>query len=243
MLDWGRPARAPRPASPMRILAIEDEPDLRGGLLEALARAGHAADGAATGPEGLDMILGRAYDLVVLDVGLPGLDGLSVCREARRRGATMPILVLTARDALADKVAGLDAGADDYLVKPFELDELLARVRALLRRPGGERTGALAVGDLRLDPATGQATRGGRPVVLARKERALLEYLMRNRGRIITRDQILAHVWDEPGGPESDVVRAHVRLLRKAIADDGAPRLIETVHGIGYRMVDRAPEA
>ena len=223
----------------MRILVVEDDPELRPVLDEALGGAGHAVDGVASLAEARDFLAVRPYDLLVLDRGLPDGDGLMLCREQRAQGAATPILALTARDTLGDKVAGLDAGADDYLVKPFAFAELLARVRALLRRPGGERAPVLAVGELRLDPATGEASRAGRPVTLARKERALFEYLLRNPGRIVTRDQILDHVWRDGDAPESDVVRAHVKLLRRAIGDDGAPRLIETIHGVGWRLVAR----
>lgn len=225
----------------MRVLVVEDEPRLRGALREALEKAGYTVDTAGDGVQGLEAILDLPCDAVVLDIMLPRLSGLDVCRTARKQGRDVPILLLTARDSTADKVAGLDAGADDYLVKPFEIAELLARVRALLRRQGGRKQGVLQVADLVLDPATGDVTRGGKPVVLARKQRALLEYLLRSAGRIVTRDQILEHVWDFAADPESDVVRAQVKLLRKAIGDTGRPRLIETVHGIGYRMADDVP--
>ncbi|MFP5501188.1 MAG: response regulator transcription factor [Candidatus Sericytochromatia bacterium] len=227
----------------MRLLIIEDEPALRAAVAEAMTGVGHAVDEAPNGHEGLAMLRAFPYDAAILDIGLPGLDGLSLCREVRALGMTVPILLLTARDTLKDKVEGLDAGADDYLVKPFELDELLARVRALLRRHAPRKESVLAVADLRLDPATGEAWRAGRKIELPRKERALLEYLMRNAGRLVSRDQILLHVWDSPDAPESDVVRAHIKLLRKAIGDVGSPRLIQTVHGLGYRMADHAPDA
>jgi DNA-binding response OmpR family regulator len=224
----------------MRLLVVEDEPALRATLVEALRGAEHAVDAAADGEQGLAWLLGAPYDLVVLDVGLPGMSGFGVCREARRSGLAVPILMLTARDTLEDKVAGLDAGADDYLVKPFELAELLARVRALLRRHAPRKEGALSVGELRLDPASGEASRAGVPIELTRKQRALLEYFMRNAGRLLTRAQILDHVWDSASEPDSDVVRAQIKLLRRAIGDTGAPRLIETVHGVGYRLIDHA---
>ena len=223
----------------MRILIVEDDPGLQPVLAEAFSHAGHVVDVVADGASARDHLAAWPYDLAVLDRGLPDGDGLELCAAVRARRPDTPILVLTARDTLGDRVAGLDAGADDYLVKPFAVEELLARARALLRRPGGDRAPVLAVGDLRFDPATGEVTRGDRPVTLARKERALLEYLMRNAGRIVTRDQILDHVWDDGGAVESDVVRAHVKLLRRAIGDDGAPRLIETVHGVGWRLLDR----
>lgn len=227
----------------MRVLVVEDEPELRAALIEALRAAEHAVDATGDGEQGLAWLTGAPYDLAVLDVGLPGRSGLAICREARRRGSGVPILMLTARDTLEDKVAGLDAGADDYMVKPFELAELLARVRALLRRQTPRKEGVLVVGGLRLDPASGEVSREGRSIELTRKQRALLEYLMRNAGRLLTREQILEHVWEGADEAQSDVVRAQIKLLRRALGDQGAPRLIETVHGMGYRLVDHAPQA
>ncbi len=220
----------------MRILIVEDEPALSAALREALIGIGHAVDAALDGETGSELLDLYPYDLAILDVTLPKASGLDVCREARRRGLNLPILMLTARDTLSDKVAGLDAGADDYMVKPFELDELLARVRALLRRRTPQKEAVLKVADLTLDPATGEVSRAGEPIRLARKERALLEVLMRNAGRIVPRERILEHLWDMASEPDPEVIRAHVKLLRKAIADQQAPRLIETVHGVGYRM-------
>jgi len=220
----------------MRLLIVEDEPDLAAALREALEGIGHAVDVVPDGAAAEDLLAAVPYDLALLDVTLPRKSGLDVCRWARKRGLDLPILMLTARDTLADKVAGLDAGADDYMVKPFELDELLARVRALLRRRTPSKEAILRVADLTLDPATGEVARAGMPLRLARKERALLEVLMRNAGRIVPRERILEHLWDLEAEPDPEVIRAHVKLLRKAIADQREPRLIETVHGIGYRM-------
>jgi DNA-binding response OmpR family regulator len=220
----------------MRVLIVEDEPSLAAALREALAGIGHAVDVASDGEAAEEMLAAYPYDLALLDVTLPRRSGLEVCRHARDRGLNLPILMLTARDTLADKVAGLDAGADDYLIKPFELDELLARVRALLRRRSPSKEAVLRVADLTLDPATGEVSRGGVPIKVTRKERALLEVLMRNAGRIVPRERILEHLWDMDAEPDPEVIRAHVKLLRKAIADQHAPRLIETVHGIGYRI-------
>lgn len=222
----------------MRVLVVEDEAPLAAALRDALAGGGHAVDLASDGEQADALLAGIPYDLVVLDLGLPALGGLEVCRRARARGADVPILVLTARDATADKVDGLDAGADDYLVKPFDLAELLARVRALLRRRGPSRDPILRAGDLALDPATGRVTRAGREVALPRKERALLELFLRHPGRLLSHDAILDHVWSGEDEPGPDVVRAHVKLLRKAIGDERAPRLIESVYGLGYRLVE-----
>lgn len=220
----------------MRILIVEDEPALAAALREALAGSGHAVDVAADGEAAMANLAAYPYDLMLLDVMLPRQSGLEVCRHARERGLDLPILMLTARDTLADKVAGLDAGADDYLIKPFELDELLARVRALLRRKSDRKDAILRVADLQLDPASGEVQRAGRRLKLTRKEHALLEVLMRHAGRIVPRERIIEHLWDMEAEPDPEVVRAHVKLLRKAIGDSGEPRLIETVHGIGYRM-------
>lgn len=227
----------------MRLLIVEDEAALAAALREALTGIGHAVDVAADGASALDLLALYPYDLAILDLTLPQTSGLEVCREARHRGWALPILMLTARDTLADKVAGLDAGADDYMVKPFELDELFARVRALLRRRMPQKEAVLRVADLRLNPATGEVSRGGVPVRLARKERALLELLMRNAGRIVPRERILEHLWDMEASPDPEIVRAHVKLLRKAISDTTSPRLIETVHGIGYRLNGEAHDA
>ena len=220
----------------MRLLIVEDEPALASALREALEGIGHAVDVARDDAEAEGLLALVPYDLALLDVTLPRRTGLDVCRWARTRGLDLPILMLTARDTLADKVAGLDAGADDYMVKPFELDELFARVRALLRRRAPSKEAILRVADLTMDPASGEVTRGGAPIRLTRKERALLEVLMRNAGRIVSRERILEHLWDMEAEPGPEVIRAHVKLLRKAIADQREPRLIETVHGIGYRM-------
>ncbi len=227
----------------MRVLIVEDEPALAAALREALAGIGHAVDVADDGEQAQELFAAYPYDLAVLDVTLPRQSGLDVCRQARLRGLDLPILMLTARDTLSDKVAGLDAGADDYMVKPFELDELLARVRALLRRRSPHKEAVLRVGDLSLDPASGEVLRAGEPVRLARKERALLEVLMRNAGRIVPRERILEHLWDMEAEPDPEVIRAHVKLLRKALRDQQEPRLIETVHGIGYRMNPGAHDA
>lgn len=220
----------------MRLLVAEDEPTLAAALCDALSAAGHAVDRVADGVEAETMLGGVAYDLVLLDIGLPRLSGLEVCRRARQAGVSAPVLMLTARDTLGDKVEGLDAGADDYMVKPFELAELHARVRALLRRHSGAREAVLRVGELALDPAQGLAWRSDRPLALARKELALLELFMRHPGQLLGRERILAHLWNGEADHESDVVRAHVKLLRRAIGQGGAGGPIQTVHGLGYRL-------
>lgn len=225
----------------MRILLVEDNVPLANALHEALETDGHAVDCAHDGHAGLDLLAAFPYDLIILDVMLPGQSGLEVCRKARERQVVAPILMLTARDTLSDKVAGLDSGADDYMVKPFELPELKARVRALLRRATPRKESILQVGDLALDPASGEVRRAGLPLKLHRKERALLEVLMRHAGRVVTREQIIEHLYDLDAEPTHEVIRAHIKGLRKAIADDREPRLIQTVHGIGYRMAAHVP--
>lgn len=225
----------------MRILVVEDNAELAAGLREALEADGHAVDVAGDGALGEDLIRSYPYDLAILDVMLPERSGLDVCRAARRAGLATPVLMLTARDTLADKVTGLDAGADDYLVKPFELAELRARVRALLRRATPSREAVLAVGDLRYDLATHAITRAGTPLKLSKKERALLEVLMRHAGSIVTHEQILERLYDMDAEPTQELIRAHVKGLRRAIGDDQEPRLIQTVHGIGYRMTSHVP--
>lgn len=225
----------------MRILVVEDNLALSGALQESLEQDGHAVDCAHDGGAALDLLGAFPYDLILLDVTLPGPSGLEICRKARERHVATPILMLTARDTLSDKIAGLDSGADDYMVKPFELPELKARVRALLRRAMPHKQSILQVGDLEFDPATGDVRRAGRLLKLHRKERALLEVLMRQAGRIVTRDQIVEHLYDLDAEPSHEVIRAHVKGLRRAIGDDGDPRLIQTVHGIGYRMTAHVP--
>jgi DNA-binding response OmpR family regulator len=227
----------------MRILLAEDDADLRDAVRESLLAAGHVVDAEANGSAALAMLRSYPYDLAVLDIVLPGRSGLEVCLEARRARLGLPVLLLTARDTLKDKVEGLDAGADDYLTKPFELPELLARVRALLRRTSDRKAGVLEVGPLRFDPASGEASHDGHPIVLTRKLRSLFELFMRHPGHILGLERIVDHVWDLEDEPEPNAVRAQVKLLRKAIGDTGDPRLIQTVHGLGYRLAADAQGA
>jgi two-component system OmpR family response regulator len=224
----------------MRILVVEDAEKLARSLKRGLEAEGYAVDVVLDGLTARRRIIARedAYDLVVLDVMLPGMDGFALCRELRTRGLATPILMLTARDTTTDKVTGLDSGADDYLVKPFAFEELVARIRTLLRRPGGARPVELVVGDLVLEPAARRVTRAGETIELTTREFALLELLMRNAGTVLSRDTILDHVWDDAFDSFSNVVDVHVRNLRRKI-DRGGPSLIETVRGVGY--VVRAP--
>lgn len=220
-----------------RILVVEDNPELVSLLERVLTEHGYEVHAAVDGETGLARAIRDAPDLVVIDIGLPGRDGLEVTQELRRRGATAPVLMLTARSSVADRVSGLDAGADDYLPKPFDPDELVARVRALLRRSSLRRRAAvLRVGDLTLDPIGREVTRAGRAVVLTAREFALLEYLMRNAGRTITRAAIAEQVWrDSAVDPdETNVVDVYVAYLRRKLTAAGEPGMLHTVRGVGY---------
>jgi len=219
----------------MRILIVEDERKVANFISQGLQEEGHTVEVAKDGEAALDLLRhGPPYDLIVLDVMLPRLDGVAVLRAARAARVTSPVLMLTARDAVADKVTGLDAGADDYLTKPFSFDEFLARVRALLRRVDGRREPILRLADLTLDPATRVAARGGRRIELTTREHALLEYFLRNPGRILTRPMLAEHVWGLDFDPESNVVDVYVGYLRRKIDGPGDARLLHTVRGAGY---------
>ena len=222
----------------MRILVVEDAEKLARSLRRGLEAEGYAVDLVFDGLTARRRIIAReeAYDLVVLDVMLPGVDGFTICREVRARGATMPILLLTAKDTTGDKVTGLDSGADDYLVKPFAFEELLARIRTLLRRPANALPTELVVGDVVLDPASRTARRGDEQIDLTTREFSLLELLLRHAGRVLSRDTILDHVWDESFDSFSNVVDVHVGNLRRKIDRPGEPSLIETVRGVGYTV-------
>jgi two-component system, OmpR family, response regulator len=220
----------------MRVLVVEDEVKM-GRLLErGLTEEGHAADVARTGDDALWMAAATEYDAIVLDVMLPGRDGFEICRELRGRGVWAPVLMLTARDAVPDRVAGLDAGADDYLAKPFAFAELLARLRALARRGSSERPTVLEAGDLRLDPAARTVSRGGAEIALSAKEFALLETFMRRPGQVLSRYQLLEHAWDYAYENRSNVVDVYVRYLREKIDRPFGRDSIETVRGAGYRF-------
>jgi two-component system OmpR family response regulator len=220
----------------MRLLVVEDEPKLGALIVRALRAEGHAVDLCETGEDALWRAGSVAYDAVVLDIGLPGIDGFETCRRLRADEVWAPILMLTARDAIADRVEGLDGGADDYLVKPFSLAELGARLRALVRRGGAERPAVLAVGDLRLDPARREAWRGDSALALSVKEYALLEAFMRRPGEVLSRFALIGLVWDESYEHRSNVVDAYVRLLRDKIDRPFGTDSIETVRGVGYRL-------
>ncbi len=218
----------------MRLLLVEDEKKVASFIKKGLQEEGYAVDWAPDGETGLSMGLDGVYDLVILDVNLPYKDGLAVLKELRRKNITTAILLLTVRATIEDKVIGLDTGADDYLPKPFAFQELLARVRALLRRRVEADAPILTVADLCLDPAKRQVSRSGQKIELTSKEFALLEYLMRNKGRVVTRTMIAEHVWDQNFDTTTNVIDVYVNYLRKKIDVDQASRLIHTVRGVGY---------
>ena len=221
----------------MRILVVEDERKVASFLRQGLQEEGHAVETAGDGAAALDMLLeGPGYDLVVLDVMLPNRDGFDVLKTLRQRRVQTPVLCLTARDAVSDKVAGLDLGADDYLTKPFAFEEFLARVRALLRRGTGQRAPVLKLADLTLDPATRTVTRDGRRITLTTREYALLEYFLRNVGRVLSRPMIAQHVWGLDFDPESNIIDVYVGYVRRKIDGDGERRLLHTVRGAGYML-------
>jgi len=220
----------------VHVLLVEDEVRMAAAMRRALRGAGVVADVARTGSEALWMVRAASYDVMVLDVMLPDVDGFEVCRRLRAAGVWVPIIMVTARDAIEDRVRGLDVGADDYLTKPFSLAELLARLRALVRRDPLERPAVFEVGSLRLDPATRQAWRGGTEIVLSAREYALLETFMRRAGQVLSQQQLLDAAWDFAYEQRSNVVEVYVRYLRQKIDRPFGVRSLETVRGIGYRL-------
>lgn len=220
----------------VRILVVEDETRLAALLQRGLTEEGHGVDTCGSGEEALDWVAVATYDAIVLDIALPGLDGLTVCRRLRQQSVATPILLLTARDSVANRVEGLDAGADDYLVKPFAFAELAARLRALARRPVATHEPTLHAWNIRLDPATRRVWVGDAEVSLANKEFRILEYLMRHPDRVLTRAMIAEHIWDYDFPGASNVIDVHVRKLRRKIDDPYPDGMIETVRGVGYRL-------
>lgn len=226
----------------MRILVIEDNHRLSNSLAANLAHEGYSVDTAYDGQEGQDLAELMPYDLIILDILLPKKDGLEVCRDLRRRRIQTPILLLTARDGVDDRVQGLDVGADDYLVKPFAMRELLARLRALLRRQQPYKNGRLELADMVVDPATHSVEREGHPIDLTPKEFALLEYLLYHSNQVVTREMIEQHIWNYDFDCESNVIDVYVRRLRRKIDDPFTTKLLTTVRGIGYRLQPPAQE-
>jgi len=221
----------------MRVLIVEDERKISAYVKRGLEEQGYAVDAAYTGTEALDFADAAPYDLILLDILLPEMDGLAVCRELRRKGNRTPVLMLTARDAIDDRVAGLDAGADDYLVKPFALKELLARLRALNRRSADvPKSPVLQLADLTLDTLTRRVKRGNKTIELAAKEYAVLECLLREPERVLTRTQIAEHVWNYDVFNQSNIVDVYIKNLRRKIDDGFQVKLIHTIRGAGYRL-------
>ena len=218
----------------MRLLVVEDDPDMAGFIVRGLREQSYAVDAAASGQEALERAALAPYDAIVLDVMIPPPDGFEVCRRLRRDGVGAPILMLTARDAVRNRVEGLDAGADDYLVKPFEFAELLARLRALLRRRGAPRGAVIEIADLRIDTGPHAVTRGGEAVTLTAKEYALLEFLVLNAGRVVGREEIAEHVWNEEFDPFSNLIEVYIGRLRRLVDRGRTPALIHTIRGAGY---------
>jgi two-component system OmpR family response regulator len=217
----------------MRILVVEDDPDLNRQLGEALKTAGYTVDSARDGEEGHFLGETEPYDAVVLDIGLPRMDGISVLEAWRRAGRKMPVLILTARDRWSDKVQGIDAGADDYVAKPFHIEEVLARIRALVRRAAGHATNEIECGPVRIDTKAGRVTVDGNPVKLTAHEYKVLEYLMHHRDRVVSRTELIEHLYDQDFDRDSNTIEVFVGRLRKKVASD----LIDTVRGLGYRIV------
>ena len=221
----------------MRVLIVEDEPNLGTQLKNTLEGAGYAIDLATDGEEGLFLGQTENYDAVVLDLGLPEIDGLTVLDRWRKDGKVMPVLVLTARDSWSDKVAGLDAGADDYVAKPFQSEELIARLRALIRRASGNASSELTAGDIRLDTRSGKVTRAGEPVKLTAQEYKLLSYLLHHKGKVVSRTELIEHIYDQDFDRDSNTIEVFVTRNRKKLVQD----VITTIRGLGYSLED--PEA
>ena len=226
----------------MRILVVEDEADLNLLLCKVLTKAGYTVDGCMDGEEAEDHLLGAEYDAILLDVMLPKKDGYTLIRELREKGTDTPVLFLTARDSVADRVHGLDLGADDYLVKPFDFDELLARIRAMTRKHAGQRTNRFTVGDLVVDTETRRVSRGGEDVPLLPKEFSILEYLARNKEKVVSREQIEDRIWNYEFSGSSNNVDGYMSRLRKKIDEGRRTRLLHTVRGVGWVLREPADD-
>lgn len=224
----------------MRVLVVEDHVSVANFIIKGLREERYAVDHARNGNEALELALVGEYDVMVLDLMLPGLSGMEVAQRLREHGETLPILMLTARDSVNDKVDGLDAGADDYLTKPFAFAELLARLRALLRRQSTFIDNVLTIADLRLDPTTHEVERAGARLELTTKEYALLEYLLRNKNRVVSRTAIIEHVWDMHFDSDTNIVDVYIRYLRRKVDEPFDGKLIHTVRGVGYVLREEA---
>jgi heavy metal response regulator len=223
----------------MRILVVEDDRRIVGFVAKGLREQGYAVDVTGDGDDALYKLSISDYDAVILDVMIPGRDGFEVCRDLRAAGVTVPVIMLTARDTVQDRITGLDSGADDYLTKPFAVAELLARLRALLRRGHVVRPTTIQIADLLLDTHARQATRGGRELSLTTKEYALLDYLAREQGRVVSRAEIAEHVWDENFDPLTNLIDVHINRLRRKVDDGFSSKLIHTRRGAGYMLASR----
>jgi heavy metal response regulator len=222
----------------MRVLVVEDNHRVAGFIIKGLQEEHYSVDHAADGDEAVRLARGGVYDAILLDIMLPGRDGFAVTASLRQNGCQTPILMLTAKDSLEDKVRGLDQGADDYLTKPFAFAELLARLRALLRRQSSEAEAVLKLADLTMDPVSHAVCRGGRKIDLTAKEYGVLEFLLRNKNRVVTRTTLIEHVWDMNFDSDTNLVDVYIRYLRKKIDEDFEPKLIQTVRGVGYTLKD-----
>jgi two-component system OmpR family response regulator len=220
----------------MRLLIVEDEPNLGRQLRNALEGAGYAVDLATDGEEGLFLGQTEQYDAIILDLGLPEIDGLTVLDRWRKEGKTTPVLVLTARDSWSDKVAGLDAGADDYVAKPFQTEELIARLRALIRRASGNASAELTAGDIRLDTRSGKVTKDGEPIKLTAQEYKLLSYLLHHKGKVVSRTELIEHIYDQDFDRDSNTIEVFVTRIRKKLGAD----TITTIRGLGYSLEEPA---
>ena len=220
----------------MRLLIVEDEPTLGEQLKETLEASGYAVDLAANGEDGHFLGAEESYDAAILDLGLPEMDGLTILDKWRKADVDMPVLVLTARDSWSDKVAGLDSGADDYLGKPFKMEELIARLRALIRRSAGHASSELEAGDVRLDARSGRVTKGGQPVRLTAQEYKLLSYLMHHKGKVVSRTELIEHIYDQDFDRDSNTIEVFITRIRKKLGAE----LIETIRGLGYTLDDPA---
>jgi DNA-binding response OmpR family regulator len=224
----------------MRVLLVEDNKPLLRVIDKRLSEEGYSLDSCADGEEGAGFVSAYDYDLATLDIMLPNVSGLEILKAIKAKNPLTPVLLLTAKDSVSDKVAGLDAGADDYLVKPFAFDELLARIRALLRRQTDIESNVLSIADLSLDLLTRKVQRSSREIILTAKEFALLEYLLRNKQRVLTRGQIADHVWNYSFDSGTNIVDVYIRYLRRKIDDDEQSKLIQTIRGVGYALREEA---
>jgi len=223
----------------LRLLVVEDEPSLLSIITKRLKEEGYGVDSAKDGREGENYISSAEYDCIILDIMIPFQDGLTLLRKIRAKNISAPVLLLTAKDSIDDRVTGLDSGADDYLVKPFSFDELLARVRAMLRRHKDKKNTVLSVGDLEMDTITRQVQRGGKVIELTSKEYSILEYFLRNKNRVLTKSQIAEHVWNYDFEYNSNIVEVYVRYLRRKMDEEFKNKLIHTIRGGGYVIKDR----